>query len=334
MIEFAWWWAALLWPLPWLVWQLLPAAHPPLVALRLPVLPVTAETTIERSSRLGWRKWLAGLIWTLLVLSLMQPQWLGEPVSARNEGREMILAIDLSGSMEIADMEIAGEQVDRLTMVKHVMGDFIARRVGDRLGLILFADTAYVQAPMSYDRDSIKQLLDEAELRLIGERTAIGDAIALSVKRFIAREQSNKIIILLTDGQNTAGNVSPEQALQLAQYHGVKIYAIGVGAEEVIVEGYFGQRRVNPSRDLDEDMLRNLANSTGGEYFRARSTSELEQIYQRLDEFEPIQAESQQRRPQTALFFWPLGLAWAMMLLAGLLPWLLRRFRPAAGGRS
>lgn len=314
MYEFAWPWLALIWPIPLLLLALLPRQKQHLSTLRISRIPqVDATATHAKTSVVTWI--YALVIWTLLVLTAMQPQWLGEPVSSRNEGREMILAVDLSGSMEIADMELSGQKVDRLTMVKEVLNDFIERRVGDRLGLILFADTAYVQAPMTYDRRTVQQLLDEAALRLIGERTAIGDAVALGVKRFQEHELTNKIIVLLTDGQNTAGNVSPEQALQLAQYHQVKIYAIGVGAEEVIVDGYFGQRRVNPSRDLDEEMLRNFAQTTGGEYFRARSTTELEQIYQLLDEYEPVAGDEQLRRPQQHLFHWPLAIAWGLALL-------------------
>lgn len=314
MIEFAWPWLGLVWPLPVLLWWLLPKFRQPTSVLRVSYVPDT-EGAKQRAITSRWALFVAALIWTALIAAVAQPRWLGEPVAARNEAREMMIAVDLSGSMEIADMELNGQQVDRLTMVKNVLTDFISRRVGDRLGLILFADTAYVQAPMTYDRRTVAQLLDEAVLRLIGERTAIGDAVALAVKRFADDDDSNKILILLTDGQNTAGNVSPEQALQLAQFHDVKIYAIGVGAEEVIVEGFFGQRRVNPSRDLDEDMLRSFANATGGEYFRARSTSELEAIYTLLDAYEPVAGDEQLRRPQRALFHWPLALAWLLALL-------------------
>ncbi len=322
MIEFAWPWLGLLWPLPLLIWWLLPARRQRFSSLRVPTLP-TAPASHSRAGMRFLPLGMALLIWSLLIVALCRPQWLGEPVPVRSEAREMMLAVDLSGSMEIADMTLNGQSVDRLTMVKSVMTDFIARRTGDRLGLILFADTAYVQAPMTYDRRTVQQLLQEASLRLIGERTAIGDAIALSVKRFRDQDDSNKILILLTDGQNTAGDVSPEQALQLAEYYGIKIYSIGVGADEVVVEGFFGKRRVNPSRDLDEDMLRSLAERTGGEYFRARSTEELEQIYALLDAYEPVTGDEQRRRPQSALFYWPAGAAWLLAIA-----WLIVRLRP------
>lgn len=316
MIEFSWWWPLLLWPIP-ILYRVLRRTYQqqqtPLAITRLPDLareqrPVTTSNP--------WWQMVALVIWSLVIIALMRPQWLGEPIAAHHDAREMMIAVDLSGSMEIADMNIAGQQVDRLTMLKHVMRDFIDRREGDRIGLILFADTAYVQAPMTYDRATVKQMLDETVLRLIGERTAIGDAIALAVKRFADRTETNKILILVTDGQNTAGQVDPLQALELAKYYGVKIYAIGVGAEEVIIDGFFGQRRVNPSHDLDENMLRRLADETGGAYFRARSTTELERIYTELDAYEPVQGDAQLRRPQTALFYWPLGAAWLLLMIS------------------
>jgi len=316
MIEFSWWWPLLLWPIPILYRVLRRTYQQQQTPLAITRLPDLAREQRPLTTSNPWWQMVALVIWSLVIIALMRPQWLGEPIAAHHDAREMMIAVDLSGSMEIADMNIAGQQVDRLTMLKHVMRDFIDRREGDRIGLILFADTAYVQAPMTYDRATVKQMLDETVLRLIGERTAIGDAIALAVKRFADRTETNKILILVTDGQNTAGQVDPLQALELAKYYGVKIYAIGVGAEEVIIDGFFGQRRVNPSHDLDENMLRRLADETGGAYFRARSTTELERIYTELDAYEPVQGDAQLRRPQTALFYWPLGAAWLLLMIS------------------
>lgn len=316
MIEFSWWWPLLLWPIPILYRVLRRTYQQQQTPLAITRLPDLAREQRPLTTSNPWWQMVALVIWSLVIIALMRPQWLGEPIAAHHDAREMMIAVDLSGSMEIADMNIAGQQVDRLTMLKHVMRDFIDRREGDRIGLILFADTAYVQAPMTYDRATVKQMLDETVLRLIGERTAIGDAIALAVKRFADRTETNKILILVTDGQNTAGQVDPLQALELAKYYGVKIYAIGVGAEEVIIDGFFGQRRVNPSHDLDENMLRRLADETGGAYFRARSTTELERIYTELDTYEPVQGDAQLRRPQTALFYWPLGAAWLLLMIS------------------
>lgn len=329
MIEFAWPWLALSWLLAPLFWWLRRPQQQQFSTLRVAqLLPV--EQNAERQQRSLLRTLFLLVLWTLLIAALCRPQWLGEPVPIRSEAREMVLAVDLSGSMEIADMKIEGEEVNRLDMVKHVVSDFVERRKGDKMGLILFADTAYVQAPITYDLASVKQLLEEAQLRLIGERTAIGDAVALAVKRFRDNEETNKILILLTDGQNTAGFVSPEQAQQLASYYGVKIYAIGVGAEEVIVDSFFGQRKVNPSRDLDEAMLQGLAQATGGEYFRARSTEELEQIYRTLDAYEPVAGDEQLRRPQTELFHWPAGIAFLLFALVLVIRQVRLRWRRSA----
>jgi Ca-activated chloride channel family protein len=268
------------------------------------------------------------LAWIALLAAASRPQWLGEPVSIPAEGRDLMLAVDLSGSMKIDDMEVNGRQVDRLVMIKSVLGDFIQRRVGDRLGLILFADTAYLQAPLTYDRDTVSQLLSESLIGLVGEQTAIGDAIGLAIKRFENKKESNKVLILLTDGQNTAGNITPAQANELAINNGVTVYTIGVGADKMLVQSFFGSRQVNPSQELDEDMLSEIATSTGGQYFRARDAQSLQQIYRKLDELEPIARESRQMRPLQALYYYPLTLALLLSILMALKPvttWLLHQ---------
>lgn len=323
MFELAWPWMFCLLPLPFIIWKWVPAVRRNSSAIRIPStygLVSTSQSTGRRRLLLL----LMSLCWLMLVSSIARPQWLGEPLAVRAEGREIMLAVDLSGSMEIADMQLEGRSVDRLTMVKHVLSDFIERREGDRLGLILFADTAYLQTPMTYDRNTVKQMLNESVLGLVGERTAIGDAIALSVKRFRSDEESNRVLVLLTDGQNTAGNLTPEQALELAEAYDVTIYPIAVGAEEVVVDSFFGQRRVNPSRDLDVPLMQSIAEKTGGKYFRARSTDELEDIYQRLDQLEPIAGDPQQLRPQVSLFYWPLAISFLLFVIIVMMhyrPW-------------
>lgn len=309
MFEFAWWWLLFALPLP-LLMRFFPAREPSQeAALRVPQRLAGAASVQSKPARSAYGHGLMWLIWVALVLAAARPQWLGEPVSIPNEGREMMLAVDLSGSMKIDDMTLNGRQVNRLTMTKSVMAEFIRRRVSDRLGLILFADTAYLQAPLTFDRKTVAQLLEESVIGLVGEQTAIGDAIGLAVKRLEAREKTNKVLILLTDGQNTAGNITPAQAKELAVDSGVTVYTIGVGADKMLIESFFGSRQVNPSQELDEDMLTDIAVATGGKYFRARDAQELEQIYTRLDELEPIEGESQKLRPLTALFYYPLALA-------------------------
>ena len=172
-----------------------------------------------------------------------------------------------------------------------------------------------MQTPMTFDRKTVKQMLDESVLGLVGRKTAIGDAIALAVKRFDAKQKSNKVLLLLTDGQNTAGKVSPEQALELAVAKDITIYSIGIGADVMIQQSLFGSRRVNPSSELDERTLTKLAEQTGGKYFRARDSQGMSQIYQLLDQLEPVEQEQQQMRPLTALFYWPLAVALFISIL-------------------
>ncbi|WP_395341695.1 vWA domain-containing protein [Ningiella sp. W23] len=317
MFEFVWPLAFLLLPLPFLLRYLLPAKQGnQSAALKVPALHSLSYSQKRSAKPSVAISILAYLIWVLIVSASARPQWLGDAVAIPNEGRDLMIAVDLSGSMKQADMRINAREVNRLTMIKYVLEDFIERRVGDRLGLILFADTAYLQAPLTYDRETVRTLLNETVIGLVGERTAIGDAIGLAVKRFSEKEESNRVLVLLTDGQNTAGNITPEQALSLAKANKVTVYTIGVGADEQVVSSLFGSRVINPSQDLDERMLSNIARETGGQYFRARDTQELVSIYQLLDSLEPVEGSSQKMRPQTALFYYPLGAAISIVLTA------------------
>ena len=183
------------------------------------------------------------------------------------------------------------------------------------MGLILFGDNAYLQVPLTFDRKTVQVLLDEAFIGMAGESTAIGDAIGLAVKRLRKNPSEQKVLILLTDGANTSGVVTPLKAAELAAGEGLKIYTIGIGADEMIVRSFFGNRRVNPSRDLDEDTLRAIADKTGGRYFRARDAEELSKIYGLLDQLEPIEKDQQYFRPRKALYIWPLAGALTLSLL-------------------
>jgi len=332
MIEFACLWAFLLLPLPYLVHRLFPPAlAAEEAALWVPSLQPFSDNRHQRSRR-RWPWWLLVpmlLCWLLLVTATAQPQWLGEPLELPVSGRDLVLAVDLSGSMKTADFALEGETVNRLTALKSVAVEFIRRRQGDRIGLILFADQAYVQTPLTFDRQTVELLLNEAVLGLAGEKTAIGDAIGLAVKRLQAAKTDQRILILLTDGANTAGQVSPLKAAELAAREGLKIYTIGMGADEMTVGSFFFKRTVNPSADLDEKSLRAIAEQTGGRYFRAKDTAELEQIYAMLDELEPVEKDQEVFRPVTALYFWPLGLA----LLGALLLCLIDQGRQRWGWR-
>lgn len=315
MFEFVWWQLLFALPLPILAYLLPARKTQQQRALRLPNIPSSISSTTVSGSTSTLTKMFAILAWTTLVMAAARPQWLGEPISIPNQAREMMLAVDLSGSMETKDMQINGRQVDRLVMIKSVLADFIGRRVGDRLGLILFADTAYLQAPLTFDRETVRTLLNESVIGLVGEQTAIGDAIGLAVKRFQRKDDSNNVLVLLTDGQNTAGNITPDQALELAIDADITIYTIGVAADSMVVQSIFGSRRINPARELDEGMLSRLAVETGGQYFRARDREGLEQIYQILDQLQPIEGEARKMRPQTSLFMYPLGASLLLTLL-------------------
>lgn len=309
MIHFEFIWALAALPLPLLIYWLPAKKQVQASPLKMPTLIKGIHTTEYAPQKKTYSLATLSLVWTLLVFACTQPQWLGEAVNVPTEGREMMVAVDLSGSMQVEDMTLNGRAVNRLDMLKVLLGDFIERRSGDRLGLILFGDDAYMQTPMTFDRKTVQQMLDEAVLGLVGKQTAIGDAIALAVKRFNEKKNSNRVLLLLTDGQNTAGKITPEQALELAVAKDITIYSIGIGADVMIQNSMFGARRVNPSSELDEKSLQHLADETGGKYFRARNSSDMEQIYQLLDELQPVEQEQQQMRPLTALFYWPLGLA-------------------------
>jgi len=309
MMQFVWPWMFLLVPLPWFARRFLTPADPARgAALRVPFLRELARPgQVARLSHRQWLLWLAFSAWILIVIASGRPQWLGDPVALPVSGRDLVLAVDLSQSMQERDFQLQGQWVDRLTATKWVANDFIARRDGDRLGLILFGEQAYLQTPLTFDRTTVLTLLNEAQIGLAGRATAIGDAIGLAVKRMRRDERSNRVLILMTDGANTAGEVEPLQAAELAAREGLTIYTIGIGADEMLVRGLLGTRRVNPSADLDEDTLQAIAEQTGGRYFRARDTAELDQIYRLLDELEPVESDPETFRPVSALFHWPLA---------------------------
>ncbi len=315
MIHFAWPWLLTLLPLPLLIRYLLPAHHPvEQAALKVPFLAdfSVGQTTASSQAKQG-PLLLAAIAWLLLVLACTRPQWLGEPIEQAVSGRDLMLAVDLSGSMEEQDFMINNKPVDRLTASKWVAGDFINRRVGDRIGLILFGTQAYLQTPLTFDRKTVLTLLNESVIGLAGENTAIGDAIGLAVKRLKNQAANSRVLILMTDGANTAGEISPLKAAELAAASHLKIYTIGIGADEMIVRSLFGNRKVNPSRDLDENTLVKIAESTGGRYFRARNADELNNIYMLLDKLEPVEKDKQYFRPRSELYIWPLSLALGLM---------------------
>jgi len=318
-MTFAWPWFLLVLPLPWLVARLFRGDELAGSVLRAPHLDdLNALSTLpRREAGTTELRLLPALIWLLVLIAVMRPIFQGEPIEQAVSGRDLMLAVDLSGSMEIGDFVLKGSKVDRLTATKAVAGEFIERRVGDRVGLVLFGERAYLQAPLTFDRKTVRTLLDESVIGLAGDKTAIGDAIGLSVKRLKDNPKDQRVLILLSDGANTAGTVAPLQAAELAAKEGLKVYTIGIGADEMVIRDLLGSRKVNPSQDLDEPTMRGIAEKTGGRYFRARDVKELENIYQMLDELEPVERDKRYYRPQTELYPWPLGAA--LVLAAGLI---------------
>ncbi len=323
MIEWIWPWIVLLLPLPALVRKLSPAASSSEPALRAPFYDDWRElsesqggTTIRQGLLPGATLWL---VWGLLLVAAARPIWIGEAIELPNNGRDLMLAVDISGSMRIEDMQVGQHIIPRVEAVRQLGGSFIERRLGDRLGLILFGSKAYVQSPLSFDTATVKGFLTEAQIGFAGQETAIGDAIGLAVKRLRERPAESRVLILLTDGQDTASNVKPIDAARLAAKLNIKIYTIGIGADEMTVPGMFGSsfgsRKVNPSADLDEEGLQKIASLTGGQYFRARNPQELANIYGLLDTLEPVEQDAEMYRPRQSLSYLPLLLALGLSFL-------------------
>jgi len=321
MYEFSWWWMFFLLPLPWLVRWLLKPAEQSGVALRVPFLQDFLQQGVVKGQSLLTRLALlcAALAWIGLLTAVARPVWVGDAVALPAAGRDLMLAVDLSGSMQEQDFRINQQVVDRLAATKLVASEFISQRTGDRVGLVLFGDQAYLQAPLTFDRETVRTLLGESAIGLAGERTAIGDAIGLALKRLQDSPEKNRVLILMTDGANTAGSVSPLEAAEMAATAGLKIYTVGIGSESQSTRNVLGFNLVNPNAELDERLLRAVADKTGGRYFRARDTEEFQRIYDELDRLEPVEVEAGEWRPQQELFRWPLLAALGLGLGAFLL---------------
>lgn len=295
MLDFVWLYSLWLLPVPLLLRLVLPAtAGKKTAALQASFAQDFALGKHTSPASNKWLLMLATIAWACLVLAASRPQLLGEPIERVINGRDLLLAVDLSGSMRERDFSINGKTTSRLGAVKHIGGKFIARRVGDRVGLILFGSQAYLQVPLTFDRKTVHTLLGESFLGLAGDKTAIGDAIGLAIKRLGQQPHETQVLILLTDGANSAGVIHPLKAAELAADYKLKIYTIGIGS---------------PRRGLDENTLKEIAKKTGGRYFRAQNSKELQDIYRLLDKIEPIVRDHDYFRPKTELYYVPLGVA-------------------------
>ncbi|MGI9518559.1 MAG: VWA domain-containing protein [Pirellulaceae bacterium] len=310
MITLAHPWLLLLVPLPFLIARFLPEYREGRSSLRIPrisrlaeltgQLPATGAVTMRRST-VSWIVLM--LVWASALLAVARPQLIGDPVTKTIPSRDMLLAVDLSGSMNTEDFTDAdGNQVNRLTACKQVLDEFLTRREGDRVGLIFFGSAAFVQSPFTEDLDLCRTLLDEAQVGMAGPQTVIGDAVGLSLTLFERSEQEDRVLIVLTDGNDTGSKVPPQEAARIARDKGVTIHTIAVGDPEAVGE-----------EKIDEEVLRDMASQTGGGFYRADDRNQLEDIYRRLDELDTRELETIADRPQTDLFYWPLA---AFLLLS------------------
>lgn len=256
------------------------------------------------------------LIWMLLTLAIMHPQAIHRISKTFTKGYDIMMAIDLSESMHALDFSDlnSGDRRNRLDVIKDVGSKFIMGREGDRIGLILFGDTAYLQTPLTTDNQSVVTMLDLADIGMAGDATAIGDAIALGVKALIQRPEGSRIIILLTDGANTAGAIAPIEAARLAKSFGIKIYSIGVGKKGAVPFPSPLGGIVYAKIEIDENALKKISEETGGAYFYAGDESALKDIYKKIDELEKTEAETSEQVIREQLFIYPLMLAMLIML--------------------
>ena len=336
MFELAWPWLLAALPLPLIVSRLLPRAPGWIAtALHLPHTGLLLEQQADVSPVPRLRSALALLAWALLVFAAARPQWLGAPEDVPRSGRDLMLAIDTSGSMSIEDMQLGGLPAPRFSAIQAIATDFVKRRAGDRVGLILFGTRAYLLVPLTFDLKTVGKQLADSTIGLAGRETAIGDALGLAVKRLKDRPQDQRVLVLLTDGVNTAGELDPRKAIDLAAANNLRVYTIGVGAEALRVNSLFGSRIVNPSADLDEAMLRRMAEATGGRYFRARNSDELADVYRAIDQLEPVADTKESLRPVDELYWMPLAAALGASALAFLVPgWRVRALRSVVSARA
>lgn len=322
MFELAQPWALLLWFLPFVIWYLLPRAPDALpAAVKVPFFDAVAHFVIQKQGLKASASLLLlpAAIWFCLVIALAGPRWVGEPRPVVREGYNIMMVMDLSQSMELPDMLLHGRPASRLVVVKRAAEQFVNARVGDKIGLILFGTRAYLQTPLTYDRRSILLRLQDATAGLAGKTTSIGDALGLAVKRLKPVPKEGRVIILLTDGANNSGVLSPMQAADIAKDDGIKVYTIGLGSEadsRALTSNFLIQ---NASSDLDEDTLKQIAKRTGGHYFRATDSESLQEIYHKINALEHTTQEQATVRPQVDYYPWFVALAFALGMF-----WLLR----------
>ncbi len=316
MLSVVWWWPLLLLPAPLLAMR--GGGSNPLnrQALNVPLIRRAKSAQADAFKRARLLRLIAlALAWCLLLLAACRPYWLGEPTHRTTSGRDLLLAIDVSGSMQEADMLVDGRLASRIDVLKRVAGQFVERRRGDRIGLILFGSEAHLYVPLTFDTDALLELLNDTSTGLAGRLTAIGDAIGVAITTLLDRDAGNRVLILVTDGSNTTGSTEPLQAASVAQQAGVTIYTIGVGTDEKSRGNQLPQDSTAAGSDLNESVLQQIALLTQGRYFRAKDTRTLEEIYQTMDQLEPVDFKSRVHRHTESLIRYPLMIALAILLL-------------------
>jgi Ca-activated chloride channel family protein len=312
MINFAWPWFICLLPLPLLFFWLIKPKKNQHIIINASTLPYLAKKISGTNKHHRYSKILLIVGWCLFIVTMSRPQWLDAPIVQSLPSRDLLLAVDVSYSMQIKDMTLSGQSVERLDVVKSYLQSFIKQRQGDRVGIILFADHAYLMVPFTQDLKAIGHLINEVDIGLAGTFTAIGESITLAIKRTLHEPFNNKTLILLSDGRDTVNTISPLDAAALAKASGLKIYTVGIGADPSETES---------QSDLDEDTLEKIAQITGGQYFRARSEQDLSEIYQQINLIEPLSLKTVSYQPYTELFIWPL---FCLLLVILVLMWELK----------
>ncbi|TDF84333.1 VWA domain-containing protein [Pseudomonas sp. H9] len=330
MWQFDYLWVLLLLPLPWLAYRYLGVYQLTRSSVRVPFFAamnraVSPQPGTAVASGGRWQLLLNLLVWTLIVAACARPVWVEQAIEHQQPIRDMMLAIDISQSMQTQDYtDASGARTDRLTAVKGVVRDFIAQRKDDRIGLIVFGTGAYPQAPFTLDHASLAMLLDEVGIGMAGPNTALGDAIGLSIKLFEKAGEQEKVLILLTDGNDTGSAITPDHAAQLARQRGIKVHTIGIGDPQASGEA-----------KVDLATLQHIASSTGGRFFRADDRQALQAVYTTLDQITPHQVKTLSHQPKRDLFWLPLGAALLLLLVshgvAALSAWLLQREAPTTG---
>lgn len=317
--EIAYKWVLFLIPLPFLIYLLLPALRMKSQSILLPTFDYAVKATNQKPKKSAeikkknFIKWLGlFLVWILLLAALSSPQLVGKPEKKVKTSRNFLIAADLSFSMAHRDWHKESKTMRRWDAVKDVMHKFIAKRTGDRMGLIFFATNAYIQAPFTPDLPVVDKMLEEADVGMAGQMTHIGKAINKGIEMFEKDTIKTKVMLLVTDGVDAGDDVLPLDAAEMAKKDTIKIYTIGIGEP-----GKSGT-------DLDEKTLQEIAKTTGGEYFRAQDQERLDQIYVELDKLEPIEYEEMQNKPITLLYYYPLGAAIGLLLLMFLIDVLLQ----------